>query len=347
MEKVIVEDVRDYGKADLARTHRSTAGTQPAVDAARLDALLARVERDGFAVVEGLLSDAEVEEIRADVAPRFAHAAGRNNFEGFATRRLYGVIEKTFACNPLVEHPLVLGLLDRILEPNYLLSQLQAIDILPGEAAQPLHYDDGFYPWPRPRRALGAATIWAIDDFTEDNGATVVIPGSHLWGDRVPTAGEARGARPVVMPKRLLGYSIHPPFMGFVDGVHPKRVLERSDCERYIDERFPQPDDDLLVGGLASSGAGRRDASGRSSFAGIAAPPALWAAPPRPGRTPAISGTRMPRRTPRIERGGAYRRRAKPTARGRRASGGPPVNGGRGGIGLNPGVAAAIFAYYP
>ena len=39
-------------------------------------------------------------------------------------------MEKTFACNPLVEHPLVLGLLDRILEPNYLLSQLQAINIL-------------------------------------------------------------------------------------------------------------------------------------------------------------------------------------------------------------------------
>ena len=73
----------------------------------------------------------------------------------------------------------MLALLDRILEPNYLLSQLQVINILPGEAAQPLHYDDGFYPWPRPRRAIGAASIFALDPFTEDNGATVVIPGSH------------------------------------------------------------------------------------------------------------------------------------------------------------------------
>ncbi|MEJ6656675.1 MAG: phytanoyl-CoA dioxygenase family protein [Pseudomonas sp.] len=66
--------------------------------------------------------------------------------------------------------------------PNYLLSQLQVINILPGEDAQPLHYDDGFYPVPRPRPPFGAATIIALDDFTADNGATVVIPGSHASG---------------------------------------------------------------------------------------------------------------------------------------------------------------------
>lgn len=281
MERPIVEDVREYGMADLAGTHKSTAGTQEPVEDGRLRALLAELECEGFVVVERLLPPEQVDEIRRDLMPRFAHT-GRNSFEGLASRRLYGVLEKTFACNPLVEHPLVLGVLDRLLEPNYLLSQLQAIDILPGEAAQPLHYDDAFYRWPRPRRALGAATIWAIDDFTAENGATVVIPRSHLWGERMPGPGDA--PRPVVMPKgsvllfvgtlwhgggsnrsgrgrlcvtaqycapwlrqqenfslsvsrervkrcsehvqRLLGYSIHPPFMGFVDGMHPKRLLE-------------------------------------------------------------------------------------------------------------------------
>ena len=86
--------------------------------------------------------------------PRFAYDSGRNSFEGFATRRLYAVIEKTLACNPAVEHPLALALLDRLFEPNYLLSQLQVIDIRAGEAQQPLHFDDAFYPVPRPRRAL-------------------------------------------------------------------------------------------------------------------------------------------------------------------------------------------------
>lgn len=276
-------DVREYGQTDLAGTHRSTAGTQAAVDDAVVERLLAEVTRQGFVIVPDVVSVERIDAIRADVLPRLAHDGGRNNFEGFATRRLYCVIAKTLSCNALVEHPVVLGLLDRLLEPNYLLSQLQVIDILPGEAAQPLHPDDAFYPWPRPRPPLGVATIWPLDDFTAENGATVVIPGSHLWDDRMPTEAEREAAVPAVMRRgdvllflgtlwhggganrsdrsracvtaqycapwcrqqenfslsvprervrecsehvqRMLGYSIHPPFMGFVDGMHPKRLL--------------------------------------------------------------------------------------------------------------------------
>lgn len=54
-------------------------------------------------------------------------------------------------------------------------------------------FDDGFYPWPRPRPALSVATVFAIDEFTPDKGATVAIPGSHLWGeDRFPEDGDER-----------------------------------------------------------------------------------------------------------------------------------------------------------
>lgn len=283
MDKPVFDDLATYGTSDLAGTHRSTAGTQDAVDPAVVDRAMATIEEQGFVVFERLLPESLVEEIRADILPRFSHDGGRNNFEGFATQRLYALVEKTLSCNPLVEHPLVLALLDRILEPNYLLSQLQAINIRAGESQQPFHYDDAFYLFPRPRRALGAATIWAIDPFTTDNGATVVVPGSHRWGDdRQPKPEEAKA---VVMPpgsvvfflgtlwhggganrtdrgrlcitaqycapylrqqenfalsvskervrqcsehvQRMLGYSIYGPFMGFVDGMHPKRVLER------------------------------------------------------------------------------------------------------------------------
>lgn len=276
-------DLATWAHTDLAARHRSTAGTQASVDATRLDALHATLVADGFVVVERLLSDAVCaslrDELRARLGPR-----GRNAFEGHATRRLYAIVAKTAACDALVEHPLVLGLLDRILEPNYLLSLAQAIDIGPGEAPQALHHDDGFYRWPRPRPPLAVATIWALDDFTAENGATVVVPGSHRWGERLPDDADVAAARPVVMPRgsvvvflgtlwhggganrtaaprlavtaqycapwcrpveslllavprarvraasphlqRLLGYSIHPPFMGTVDGVHPLRVLE-------------------------------------------------------------------------------------------------------------------------
>jgi len=73
--------------------------------------------------------------------------------------------------------------MDKFFEPGFLLSQSQIINIKPIEAPQTLHTDDAFYKLPRPRQPLGAATVWAIDEFTETNGATVVIPGSHKWDD--------------------------------------------------------------------------------------------------------------------------------------------------------------------
>lgn len=266
---------------DLAGTYRRIESSGAGVDAAVVDADLAAVQRDGYVVLHDMLSAEQLADIRAAVAPML-DMRGRNNFEGTATQRIYSVLNKTRACDIIADHPRVLALLDRLFMPNYLLSMLQVINILPGEQAQMLHTDDSFYPLPRPRPALGAATIWAIDDFTADNGATDIVPGSHLWGDQLPSDDQRRV--PVVMPagscvffigtlwhggganrsnaprlaltaqycepwlrpqeaftlsmtrdtvravsediRRMLGYSIHPPFIGQVDGMHPKRLLE-------------------------------------------------------------------------------------------------------------------------
>jgi ectoine hydroxylase-related dioxygenase (phytanoyl-CoA dioxygenase family) len=208
---------------------------------------------------------------------------GRNSFEGRSTQRIYSVLSRTRVCDRLADHPRVIAVLDQLLMPNYLLSALQAINIQPGEAAQLAHHDDGFYPVPRPRAPLAAATIWAIDDFTADNGSTVLFPGSHRWGKRRPgpndqslpvvmSAGScvffvgtlwhggganttsrdrlavtAQYCQPWLRPmeaftlsisrdiarevsgdiRRMLGYSIHPPFVGAVDGLHPLRLLDQ------------------------------------------------------------------------------------------------------------------------
>ncbi|WP_194818787.1 phytanoyl-CoA dioxygenase family protein [Nocardia sp. XZ_19_385] len=266
---------------DLAGKYRRTESSGSTVDPAVVDADLAAVRRDGYVILENLLGPEQLQEIRREVRP-ILDRTGRNNFEGHATQRIYSVLNKTRSCDRIVDHPRVLALLDRLFLPNYLLSMLQVINILPGESAQMLHTDDGFYPLPRPRPALGAATIWAIDDFTADNGATDVVAGSHEWGDQLPPADAER--IPVVMPtgscvffvgtlwhgggenrspdprlaltaqycepwlrpqeaftlstprevvrvvsediRRMLGYSIHPPFIGQVDGMHPKRLLE-------------------------------------------------------------------------------------------------------------------------
>jgi ectoine hydroxylase-related dioxygenase (phytanoyl-CoA dioxygenase family) len=244
------------------------------------DADLAQMLRDGYVILPDLLDAEQVGEIR-DATAALLDRHGRNPFEGHATQRIYSVLNKTRACDVIVDHPRVLALLDRLLLPNYLLSMLQVINILPGERAQMLHTDDAFYPLPRPRKPLGAATIWAIDDFTADNGATDIIAGSHLWGEEAPDPADRRAVvmsagscvfflatlwhggganrsghprlavtaqycEPWVRPqeaftlsiprdivravsedtRRMLGYSIHPPFIGQVDGMHPKRLLE-------------------------------------------------------------------------------------------------------------------------
>jgi len=146
--------------------------------------------REGFVIFERLLDESACRAIRAESSHLIA-GSGRNAFEGFHTQRVYNILAKTRAFDDLIDHPRLLALLDRVFEPNYLLSQAQIINIRPGEVAQALHFDDGFYKIARPRPALGAAAIWAIDDFTAENGATEIIPRSHLWGSEVaPTRAD-------------------------------------------------------------------------------------------------------------------------------------------------------------
>jgi ectoine hydroxylase-related dioxygenase (phytanoyl-CoA dioxygenase family) len=266
---------------DLATRYRRTKSAGEHVDNSVADADLAEISRQGYVILANLLTPEQCAEIRHQVELFLGHR-GRNNFEGARTRRVYSVLAKTRAVDRLVDHPRVLALLDRLLDPNYLLSQLQVIDIGAHENAQIEHFDDGMYPIPRPRPAMSAATVWAIDDFTADNGATVVLPGSHTWDDnRRPTVSDKRDI--AVMPagscvfflgtlwhggganatdrsrlaitaqycqpylrtqeaftlstpprivrqlgpdlQRMLGYSIHPPFLGAVNGMHPLRLL--------------------------------------------------------------------------------------------------------------------------
>lgn len=270
----------DYAVADHAKTHGQLK-PGPERRTPEIDADFDVLMRDGYVIIEKLIPEEACAAIKA-AGLALLGKTGRNSFEGHNTQRVYDVLSKTRSTDALAVHPRILGLMDRIFRPGFLLSQSQIINIRPGEAAQGLHHDDAFYRIPRPRQPLGAATVWAIDDFTAENGATVVVPGSHEWGDdRV--AGRAE-AIPAVMPagsvifflgttwhgggenrsaearfavthqyceayvrqqenyllelsketvralspelQALVGYSIYPPFMGMVCGMHPLRLLD-------------------------------------------------------------------------------------------------------------------------
>jgi ectoine hydroxylase-related dioxygenase (phytanoyl-CoA dioxygenase family) len=243
-----------------------------------------RLNTDGFVVIERAVGADVLARVHAELAPYLGESAlhGRNDFEGYSTNRVYALLAKAPSVAELVEHPDVVALLDELLLPGYLLSANLAINLLPGETAQGLHTDDGFYRVPRPRPAIGVSAIWAIDDFTSQNGATQVVPGSHRWGTEVPAETDARivdvvmpagsvvvfhgtlwhrgganrssSSRLAVTPQycepwarqqeqmvlsvgaaaaqyseriqTMLGFGIHPPFMGHVNGMHPRRVLD-------------------------------------------------------------------------------------------------------------------------
>ncbi|MEX1104341.1 MAG: phytanoyl-CoA dioxygenase family protein, partial [Dehalococcoidia bacterium] len=156
---------------------------------ATADEVAAELEREGFAVVERLIDAERTAAIRAELRNVLdATPTGRNDFEGFSTRRIYALFAKTRAFDDLATHPLVLGVLDKVLGPSYQLSAPVGIEIGPGETAQNLHCDDGIYPVKRPHQELVLNIMWALDDFTEANGATHVVPGSHKWVDQRPEA---------------------------------------------------------------------------------------------------------------------------------------------------------------
>lgn len=247
---------------------------------------LVRLQSDGYVVLPDVAGPDLLRRIREELAPHLATGAfGRNDFEGFRSQRLYALLAKAPATADLVAHPAVLELVDAVLDAPCLLSANIAINVHPGETAQSLHPDDGYCGVPRPRRPFGVSAVWAIDDFTAQNGATEVLPGSHLFGSE-PIADTDPRIRPIEMlagsvvvflgttlhrgganrsdsvrlgitpqycqpwmrqienmalavppgvvtnlPTRvqeLLGYSIMPPFIGYVDGQHPRRIFDHS-----------------------------------------------------------------------------------------------------------------------
>lgn len=251
-----------------------------------IEGIMRQMAQDGYATIPGAIAADQVAWARSELEAIVENTpAGRDDFEGHRTRRVYGLFAKTRSLDALAVHDVVLGVLDGVLG-HYQLSAPTGISIGPGETAQALHPDDALYPLPRPHPEIVVNVMWPLQDFTAVNGATRIVPGSHRWTDERPgpqtetitveiPAGNALiytgsvwhggGAnlsdanrlgvvlhyavswlRPVEnhvlvvppaaavgLPERLqelLGYNIHPAFIGYVDGRHPRKLIDEADA---------------------------------------------------------------------------------------------------------------------
>jgi ectoine hydroxylase-related dioxygenase (phytanoyl-CoA dioxygenase family) len=148
-----------------------------------IEAHVARVRRDGYTIVEDAIAPALVEVLAAalerlerqhDVKPAM------NGFEGHKTVRIYNLLAYGAPFERVPVHESVLPIVEGVLDGGCLISSLSSIAIDPGERAQPIHADDMVIPLAKPHIPIVCNSMWALTDFTDANGATRLVPGSHL-----------------------------------------------------------------------------------------------------------------------------------------------------------------------
>jgi ectoine hydroxylase-related dioxygenase (phytanoyl-CoA dioxygenase family) len=154
------------------------------------DALHTELSADGYVILPSQLNEAVLNQAREEIGGLAAEADWGSGFDGSRTRRVWALLSRTRCMDTAALDPVVLAMTDRVLGPGSQFSLTQATQIHAGEAAQVLHYEQGIYPLPRDRDLMLTA-IWALDDFTAANGATLIVPRSHHGHDRRPDMTDA------------------------------------------------------------------------------------------------------------------------------------------------------------
>ncbi len=170
------------------------------------DACAGALLQDGGVIVENAVSADVLDQIERELRGPFDEQGHKfaNDFNGYKTLRLGGILGYSRASADVIAHPLVMGVADRVLKrhcENYRIGSATAIEILPGEQAQVLHRDDDFYPMRIPGVEFQLSAMWSLTDFTPENGATRVVPGSqdlrpidYITDDQITQAAMRRGS---------------------------------------------------------------------------------------------------------------------------------------------------------
>jgi ectoine hydroxylase-related dioxygenase (phytanoyl-CoA dioxygenase family) len=166
-----------------------------------VSAYLDDIERDGYTIVPDVFDADRAAEL-IDRLDQLEHQLGivaaANEFEGTATLRIYNLLAHGALFESIPVDPTILPIVEGVLDDGCLVSSVSSIAIGPGETAQPIHADDQVMPLPKPHVATVCNTMWALTNFTEANGATRIIPGTHR-ADHSPIYGQHYESIPAEM----------------------------------------------------------------------------------------------------------------------------------------------------
>lgn len=166
------------------------------------------LEEAGCVIVEDAYPDSQMDQFAADLKPWFEQRSiGIDDFSGYKTRRVSSLVARSEMGQEIALNETVLDVCDRLLLPNcnvYRLQVTHMVDIGPGEIRQIVHRDDSIYPEvfhnALPDLNCLVHGMWAVTEFTRENGATSLVPGSHRWKDR-EREPEEHEITQAVMPK--------------------------------------------------------------------------------------------------------------------------------------------------
>jgi ectoine hydroxylase-related dioxygenase (phytanoyl-CoA dioxygenase family) len=173
---------RPQGELNMIKSLPATASSAEVVDV---------LSEHGCVVVKSLADPQTCDLLEQELAPFLSARQdeppinapyGYADFLPAKTRRIVGVIAKSLAYRTLVTHPLVIAVCDAMLLPSCANYQLCTSAVLvpdPGSKAQTLHREDQLWNLPSPHPVIEIAGMWAISDFTKENGATHLVPGSN------------------------------------------------------------------------------------------------------------------------------------------------------------------------
>ena len=144
------------------------------------------IDQDAAVIIDDVIPDAEIDKILNELDPFIkGNLKGADEFTGFQTTRVGALIARSHGCRDLAMHTKINALASQFLEPhcdNYQLHFTSLISIGPGETKQILHRDRGLWGGYISRKIeTQFAVVWAATDFTFENGATQLVPGSHKW----------------------------------------------------------------------------------------------------------------------------------------------------------------------